>query len=125
VSLERVQIRPADPRPGKLSAYTISFSASAEFSESDILYVTFPSELTLEKASGADRCASVFAPEAKVSCSEKGANKLKITGLFPENDRQYAVMIQAVTNMQQAGSTSNFIIEVKDKKDSSKAEKRT
>jgi hypothetical protein len=79
--------------PGKTTAYTFSFSASAEFEKTDVLQITFPQETTILKHTGR-RCDSIFTPETPVTCSETSANVVQIKGLFPTNMKQYAVTVQ-------------------------------
>lgn len=67
----------------------------------------------------------MFTGDVKVSCSEVSSNKVKITKLFPVNDKTYAVVIRGIKNMETAGYTSNFKIEVDASDGSYKAEKST
>ena len=119
-------IRPISPVPGVVTDYVIGFSADAEFKKSDVMYVTFPGELNVNKYKGKSRrCTSLFYPDDKISCKEVSTNRLRITGLFTTNDKTYAVKIQTVRNMKSEGYTSNFKIEVDSKDGSYKAEKAT
>lgn len=86
VRLQNVIIRPADPVPGKTTSYTFSFSADAEFSYSDVLYIIFPTETEVLGHSGR-RCEGIFSPDVFVNCFESSRNVVKVLGLFPENSK--------------------------------------
>jgi len=74
-------VRIYNPVPNVITDYVFTFSADAEFSTTDILVITFPSEIDPSPSSTVSRnlatnttktCTAPFTPYVKLNCSVSG-----------------------------------------------------
>jgi hypothetical protein len=106
------------------------FTADAEFSNTDVVLLTFPIEtnpsITIARMlNGTSRCTSIFDPSATLNCTMISNMTINITGLFTNNFKQYGFIIKQVKNPSSSGTTSGALLEVVNKQNLTIASRST